>query len=155
MHPLSGEFWLSLGMAVLCGALLGVERESHHKPAGLRTCIFVCLGSMLFIKLGILVADETADPTRVLGQVVTGVGFIGAGVILGGRSSVRGVTTAAVIWMLAALGAMIAFGHLAAALVVSMVCVVLLIGLERLSKGRPAAGAQDEGEAPTEERIEE
>lgn len=133
MDPLTWDFWLRFGMAVLCGAILGIERELSDKPAGLRTSIFVCLGSMLFVRLGALIANENADSTRVLGQVITGVGFIGAGVILARGSNVKGVTTAAVIWCLAAVGAMIGAGFLSAALAVSLVGVALLVVLERFT----------------------
>jgi putative Mg2+ transporter-C (MgtC) family protein len=144
MDPLSWDFWLPLGMAVLCGAIVGAEREANDKPAGLRTCIFVCLGSMLFIRLGLLAGNKSGDPTRVLGQVITGVGFIGAGVILGRGGAVHGVTTAAVIWLLAAVGAMIGFGHADAALAVSLVAVALLIGLERIGRQVPKGAIEDE-----------
>lgn len=133
MDPVSWEFWQQLGMAALCGAILGAEREWHDKPAGLRTCIFVCLGSTLFIRLGEILGREGGDPTRVLGQVITGVGFIGAGVILSRGGAVKGVTTASVIWLLAAVGSMIGAGYHAAALAVSLSGVFLLLVLERLT----------------------
>lgn len=134
MDPLTLGFWQHLGMAVLCGAILGVEREINDKPAGLRTCILVCVGSMLFIRLGLLLDDKTADPTRVLSQIVTGVGFIGAGVILSRGAEVKGVTTAAVIWLLAAIGAMIGLDQHAAAMAVSLTALIVLVGLEQVAQ---------------------
>lgn len=130
MDPFSWSFWLHLGMAILCGAILGTERELNDKPAGLRTCIFVCIGSMLFVRLGAVLNTDSADPTRVLGQIITGVGFIGAGVILSREGTVKGVTTAAVIWFVAAVGAMIGADVVAGALAVSIVGVLLLVCLE-------------------------
>ena len=145
MDPGTWEFWQHLGMAALCGAILGTEREWHDKPAGLRTCIFVCLGSMLFVRLGLLLSHDDGDPTRVLGQVVTGVGFIGAGVILSRGGAVKGVTTAAVIWFLAAIGAMIGAGFSGAALAASVVGVLLLVVLERWTQHRTTDEQQGVG----------
>jgi putative Mg2+ transporter-C (MgtC) family protein len=86
----------------------------------------------LFVALGSSFGGERVDPTRVLGQVVTGIGFLGGGVILAREGSVVGVTSAAVIWVLAALGSLIGLGHLIAAIVLTLVTVALLIGVELL-----------------------
>jgi putative Mg2+ transporter-C (MgtC) family protein len=99
-----GQVLLRLGAAVLAGALIGVDREIRNKPAGLRTMALVALGSAVF---GLAGAGGSADSmSRVIQGVVTGVGFLGAGTIIRGRSeaSVRGLTTAASIWLSAAIG---------------------------------------------------
>src|SRR3989442_3316255 len=92
------ELFLQLSLATLFGGAIGLERELGGKPAGLRTNILICIGSVLYTKLSITMAAGTADPTRVAAQIVTGVGFIGAGTILHARRAVVGLTSAATIW---------------------------------------------------------
>jgi putative Mg2+ transporter-C (MgtC) family protein len=132
LDPDAREFWIRLGTAVLCGGIIGIERQLRGKPAGIRTSILICLGTQLFVSLGASFGGDRVDPTRVLGQVVTGIGFVGGGVILAREGAIVGVTSAAVIWVLAALGSLIGLGHLVAALVLSLVTVGLLIGVELL-----------------------
>jgi putative Mg2+ transporter-C (MgtC) family protein len=130
--PLAPLFWRTTGLAVACGGLIGLERQLRGKAAGVRTSILICFGTALFVHLGAAVAGEGADPGRVIGQVVTGVGFLGAGVILTRDGVVHGVTTAAVIWMLAAIGAAIGLGYFAAAFAVSLLTVAILTGIDFL-----------------------
>lgn len=132
LDPDTQVFWLRLGTAILCGGVIGLERQLRGKAAGIRTSILICLGTQLFVSLGSSFGGDRVDPTRVLGQVVTGIGFLGGGVILAREGAVIGVTSAAVIWVLAALGSLIGLGHLVAALVLSLVTVGLLIGVELL-----------------------
>src|SRR5437899_12959242 len=100
-----------VGLATLLGGAIGLERELGGKPAGLRTNILICIGSVLYTHLSIAMLSAIAgsggtgtDPTRVAGQIVTGVGFIGAGTILHARGAVVGLTSAATIWVVAAIG---------------------------------------------------
>jgi putative Mg2+ transporter-C (MgtC) family protein len=130
--PLSRPFWTVVGLAVLCGGIVGLERQVRGKPAGVRTSILVCLGTSVFIHLGSTISGEGTDPTRVLGQLVTGIGFLGAGVMLSRQGVVTGVTTAAVIWVLAAIGASIGLGRYPAALALALVTVAVLVGIEIL-----------------------
>jgi putative Mg2+ transporter-C (MgtC) family protein len=135
------SFWLRILCAVLAGGVIGLERQIRGKVAGVRTSIMICLGTEIFVSLGSSFASGS-DPTRVLGQVVTGIGFLGAGVILARGDRILGVTTASVIWMLAAIGSTIGLGHLQAALVLTLVVVLVLVGVERiesLPKDRPGA----------------
>lgn len=132
LDPESSAFWLHLGTAVFCGGIVGLERQLRGKAAGIRTSILICLGTALFVSLGDSFSGERVDPTRVLGQVVSGIGFLGGGVILSRKGAVIGVTSAAVIWVLAALGSLIGLGHLVAALILTLVTVGLLIGVELL-----------------------
>jgi putative Mg2+ transporter-C (MgtC) family protein len=132
LDPGAPEFWLRLGTAILCGGIVGLERQLRGKAAGIRTSILICLGTQLFVALGASFAGDRVDPTRVLGQVVTGIGFVGGGVILAREGAIIGVTSAAVIWVLAALGSLIGLGHLLAALVLTLVTVGLLTGVELL-----------------------
>jgi putative Mg2+ transporter-C (MgtC) family protein len=132
LDPDAPVFWLRLGTAILCGGVIGLERQLRGKAAGIRTSILICLGTQIFVSLGASFAGERVDPTRVLGQVVTGIGFLGGGVILAREGAVIGVTSAAVIWVLAALGSLIGLGHLVAAIILSVVTVGLLLGVELL-----------------------
>jgi putative Mg2+ transporter-C (MgtC) family protein len=129
------QFWIGIAVAVLCGAIVGLERQMRGKPAGIRTSTLICLGTSIFIGLGVEYSGAATDPTRVLGQIVTGVGFIGAGVIIAREGLVTGVTTAAVIWVLAGIGATIGFGHFLEAVAIAVVTVGILTGVEFLEKG--------------------
>ena len=109
-----GDYLLRLVAAVVVGGLIGIEREYKGKPAGMRTNILMCLGSALIMILSIEIAREAgppADPGRIAAQVVTGVGFLGAGTIIRSRVSVAGLTTAATVWFVAALGLVIGSGR--------------------------------------------
>jgi len=132
MDPLTSQFWIAIGVAVLCGGIVGIERQMRGKPAGIRTNILICLGTTIFVKLSTLFGGQNTDPTRVLGQVATGIGFLGAGVIIARGGHVKGVTSAAVIWTLAGIGAMIGFGLFAPAIVLAVITVGILTGLEFL-----------------------
>jgi putative Mg2+ transporter-C (MgtC) family protein len=108
---------LRIVLATALSAVVGIEREYHHKPAGLRTNVMVGLGSCLFTLVSIRAADlfpelKALDPTRIAAQIVTGIGFLGAGTILfeKDRSSVIGLTTAATLWVVAAVGTAIGMG---------------------------------------------
>jgi putative Mg2+ transporter-C (MgtC) family protein len=93
-----------LMLAAVLGAVIGVEREYRRKPAGLRTNILIAIGSCLFTILSLTLTGGTADQSRVAGQIVTGIGFLGGGAILRYRDTVHGMTTAATIWVNAAIG---------------------------------------------------
>ncbi len=98
---------LSLLLAVLLGGLIGLERELHGHPAGLRTHILVCVGSTLITIVSVYSAHlngANVDPTRISAQIVTGIGFLGAGAIIREGGSIRGLTTAASLWATAAIG---------------------------------------------------
>jgi putative Mg2+ transporter-C (MgtC) family protein len=132
LFTLDRSFWAVVGAAVLCGGIVGLERQVRGKPAGVRTSILVCLGTAFFVHLGSVISGPGTDPTRVLGQLVTGVGFLGAGVMISREGVVSGVTTATVIWVLAAIGAAIGLGRIAEAIPLAIVTVVVLIGVELL-----------------------
>lgn len=123
--PFSSAFWISVGMAALCGGIVGLERQLRGKPAGIRTGILICLSTTIFIHLGML-AESDGGSSRVLGQIITGVGFLGTGVIIAREGMLVGVTTAAVIWVLAAIGAAIGFGYYAGAFALALVTIVVL-----------------------------
>src|SRR6266849_10147168 len=97
---------LKLLMAMVCGGAIGLERELSRKPAGLRTNVLICVGAALFMIVSRHIGGGApyTDPARLVAQVVTGIGFLGAGVILQSRGSVIGLTTAATIFVVGAVG---------------------------------------------------
>lgn len=116
--------WLVLTvLAIACGAVIGVERGKRQKPAGLRTMMLICLGASIFAQASILVAGDRTDPGRIAAQVVTGIGFLGAGAIIHGRGSVTGFTTAAAIWVVAAIGVVLGIGYAAAGVLFTLLVV--------------------------------
>lgn len=122
-------FWIKLLLSIVCGSIVGIERQIKGKPSGIRTSIFICLGTNIFISLGCVNKGANVDITRVLGQVVTGIGFLGAGVIISREGLVLGITSAAVIWILAGIGAMIGFGYFNEAIILSVVTLLILLGI--------------------------
>jgi putative Mg2+ transporter-C (MgtC) family protein len=135
-------FELKLASAILCGLLIGLERELLRKPAGLRTCAMVCMGSMLFTHLSYIVSVEVAnaftspisDVTRIASVVVQGIGFIGGGAIIFFKDKLLGLTTAAVIWGVAAIGMAIGFNHFSEAFSVTAMTLAILFGFGRIEK---------------------
>lgn len=128
--------------AALLGGLVGVEREFSDQPAGFRTHILVSLGAALFTLVGAygisgFFGGSTPlelDPTRIAAQVVTGIGFLGAGAIIQQGLNVRGLTTAAALWVTAAIGTAVAFGYWTGAIATTLLTVVALYGLKRVEK---------------------
>jgi putative Mg2+ transporter-C (MgtC) family protein len=112
--------------ALLLGALIGYERERAAKPAGVRTHGMVSLGAALFTVVSIYGFAERGDPARVAAQIVTGVGFLGAGLILHQRGSVHGLTSAASLWVTAAIGMAVAVGMMLMALATTLMVYALL-----------------------------
>lgn len=123
----------SVGTALLCGFIVGIERQLAGKPAGIRTSSLICLGAYCFVAIGSLVAEE-AEVARIVAQIVTGIGFIGAGVILAREGSIIGVTSAAVIWVLAGIGILIGFDRYLSAIFLSLVTVGILTGVNLMEK---------------------
>lgn len=133
---------LRLVVAALLGGLVGFEREFSDQPAGLRTHLLVSLGAALFTIVGAYglgsffdaEGDVRLDPTRIAAQVVSGIGFLGAGAILREGLNIRGLTTAAALWVAAAIGVASGFGYWEAAVVTSAVTVGALYGLKRIER---------------------
>ncbi|MBN1586973.1 MAG: MgtC/SapB family protein [Candidatus Omnitrophica bacterium] len=121
--------------AMICGTLIGLDRQVRGKPAGVRTSTLICLGTYIYVWLGMAFAGPDADPLRILGQVVTGIGFLGAGVMFNKEGGVVGVTSASVIWILAAIGAMVGMSQYSAALMVTLLVLSVLVGVDKLEKG--------------------
>lgn len=124
--------WHAVGAAILCGTIIGIERQIRGKPVGIRTSSLIVLGTYLFLATSGLLTGNALDPSRVVGQVITGVGFLGAGVMLSKDGSVIGVTSAAAIWVLAAMGVMISMGYYSHAIKMAVLVVCLLWGVDIL-----------------------
>jgi putative Mg2+ transporter-C (MgtC) family protein len=131
------ELVLRIFVAVILGAIIGYEREISHKPAGLRTHIFVCMGSCLFTIASFYLLPENsganADVTRIAAGVVAGISFIGAGSIIALRGDVKGLTTAASLWVIAAVGLMVGLGNYLLPTVAVIIAYVTL-RLDRIEK---------------------
>src|SRR5687768_13958409 len=136
------------GVAVLCGAIIGLERELKGKPAGFRTNILICLGAAMYMSVGLLLRYEGeatgADPSRIAAQVVTGIGFIGAGCIIQERGRITGLTTAATIWVVAAIGIVAGAGYPILGFVSTVLVALTLAGLRSFEKRYLESGNPDD-----------
>lgn len=134
-----------IALAAVFGLAIGFERELRHKPAGARTHMLVAAGAAAFIAGSILVSEEigasdeglNADQVRVAAGIVAGVGFLGAGAILQTGAGVQGLTTAAGIWVTAAVGVLTGAGFYVTALGATIIAVIVQIGLAGLTRFRP------------------
>ena len=115
-----------LAMACIAGGVLGADRRVHGSAAGVRTCALVCMGAALYIQAGQTLGGPGADPVRMGGQIATGIGFLGAGAILRVGQSVSGLTSAAVVWFLGAVGIVIGSGYPLSGLAVSLTALLVL-----------------------------
>ncbi|WP_141327237.1 MgtC/SapB family protein [Myxococcus sp. AB025B] len=152
---------MRLGVAALLGAVLGLERELNGQAAGLRTHIIVSLGACLFTLAGIFVETSLgqdspkgsqADISRIASQVVVGIGFLGAGAIIRDQGHVKGLTTAANLWLTASVGLAVGMGFHWAAVTTVVIALVALAGLRPLEKAirghRARQGLKVEGRVP-------
>lgn len=132
------ELALRLGLAIAFGGAVGFERESQNLPAGFRTHILVCVGATLIMMVSAYgftgPLAEMADPSRIAASVVTGIGFLGAGTILRQRGNIRGLTTAASLWAVSAIGLAIGIGFYVGALLSTLVVLISLLVLGRLDR---------------------
>jgi len=139
------------------GAVIGLERELHRQPAGFRTHALVAVGSALFTIISAYgFAGTTVDPTRIAAQIVSGIGFIGAGTILQHRGNVRGLTTAASLWSVAAVGMAAGAGMLVIAVVGTLMTLVVLFLLDRIEAfARRRLGLPPEARPPDDGATED
>ena len=143
MTPIpDGELIRRLLTAALLGSLLGFERELRHKSAGLRTNILIAVGSALFTLMSLELAPAGSDPARIAAQIVTGIGFLGAGAIMRTDSGVQGLTTAATVWVNAAVGVAAGGGSFHLAFIATTITIVVLLILPPLER---AIAARFEG----------
>jgi putative Mg2+ transporter-C (MgtC) family protein len=124
--------WLGLFSAILSGAIIGIERQVCGKPVGLRTSSLICVGAYIFVAVANHVSNGTTDNSRIIGQVVTGVGFLGAGVMMARDGIVVGVTSAAAIWVQAAIGITIGCGYYLSGIKLALLTVLILVGVNLL-----------------------
>jgi putative Mg2+ transporter-C (MgtC) family protein len=129
MHP-ELEHVFQILFALGAGALLGLEREYHSKPAGFRTMILICVSSCLFSILSL----SLPSGDRIASNIVTGIGFVGAGVVFKEGASVRGITSAAIIWMSAAIGMSIGLRHYVLAAIVTAIVLLVMLALTKFEK---------------------
>lgn len=120
------DAFVRLALAAILGGAIGLEREYRHKPAGLRTNMLIALGSALFSILSVELGAGAGSPDRIAAQVVTGIGFLGAGAILRSGENVHGLTTAATIWVNAAIGMAAGLGSYTVAAVAAAITLVVL-----------------------------
>lgn len=148
-HPeLRLDLFGGLLLATVLGGAIGWEREAAGKPAGLRTNILICIAATLLTDLSAAVAaspSASADPGRIAAQIVTGVGFLGAGTIIQSRGSVTGLTTAATLWMVAAIGMAIGFRAHIEAVGTTLLVLVVLIPLGHLEHRVDGLDADEAG----------
>lgn len=138
------QIFLRLLVAVILGALIGYERARAGKPAGARTHGMVSLGAALFTVVSIYGFEGVGDPARIAAQIVTGIGFLGAGAILHQRGSIHGLTTAASLWVTAALGMAAGVGLIFIALIATLLVFLLLHFGPRLNARPPHEQEQED-----------
>jgi|SRR5579884_4124247 len=117
---------LKLVLAALLGGCIGIEREMREKPAGLRTNMLICVGTTLFMMISMRIGGLYGDYTRIAAQIVTGIGFLGAGAVLHSHGFVLGLTTAATIWVVAGVGMAIGAGFYGTAVLATALTIVTL-----------------------------
>lgn len=133
MPSIYQEIIIRLLLSALSGGLIGLERQYHHKPAGFRTMIMISIGSCMFSILSGLITHPV-EGSRIVANVVTGIGFLGAGVIFRSANRVNGITTAAAIWAVAAVGMSIGLGEYFMALIATLLILAVLSILPYVEK---------------------
>ena len=138
---LDWEIILQLVLAMVLGGLVGLEREFHRKEAGLRTFILVCLGATLFTVISLQFSESflektgiAYDPTRIIGQIVLGIGFLCAGLIIFRGARIEGLTTAAALWITAAIGATVGVRFYFLAIFVTFLTIFVLAGFRLIEE---------------------
>lgn len=129
---------IRLFLAAFLGAIIGVEREMKNRAAGFRTHIIVSVGACLIMLIGVdaigeISSDNARDVARMAGQVVSGIGFLGAGTILQKKDGVSGLTTAATLWLSAAIGLAVGIGYYEGAIIATVICLITLVSLKGFS----------------------
>lgn len=128
------DILIKIFLALMLGGILGMERQYHDKPAGYATNCLICLGAMLFTVLSEYMGAAGGDPGRISAQIVTGVGFIGAGSILRDGNKISGLTTAAGVWLVAAIGMAVGYGQYVLAALSAASILVIQLGVRKTLK---------------------
>ncbi|HAS6344584.1 TPA: MgtC/SapB family protein [Vibrio vulnificus] len=123
--------WVALLCCAVNGLLIGAERQTRGKPVGIRTSILIISGTYFFMSMAAYLSPNTLDQARVLGQIITGVGFLGAGVMMTQDGKIHGVTSAAVIWVLASMGMMIGLGLMQQSVIMTVLALTVLLGVDK------------------------
>ncbi|EIO3939260.1 TPA: MgtC/SapB family protein [Vibrio vulnificus] len=123
--------WVALLCCAINGLLIGAERQTRGKPVGIRTSILIISGTYFFMSMAVYLSPNTLDQARVLGQIITGVGFLGAGVMMTQDGKIHGVTSAAVIWVLASMGMMIGLGLMQQSVIMTVLALTVLLGVDK------------------------
>lgn len=141
----NSEFLLRLSTAVFAGLCIGFERQWRHKSAGLKTTMLVTAGSAIFTMLAIQFSDfsENVDVTRIIAQVVSGIGFLGAGIIFKEGLNVHGLTTATTMWCTAAIGCVAGSGYFIQTVICTVLVMIVNIALQPLDKWLKSRNTQE------------
>ncbi|WP_426351321.1 MgtC/SapB family protein [Alloiococcus sp. CFN-8] len=136
-----------MGLAVLIGGAIGYERESKNRPAGFRTHILVCIGAAIISLISVKMSEDSirqilanpdlaevikVDIGRLGAQVISGIGFLGAGTILHNKGSIKGLTTAASLWVVGCLGLAVGYGYYYISILGAVVCIIVLVNLKKI-----------------------
>lgn len=113
--------------AALAGTVMGFEREWRGSPVGMKTSALVCIGSTLYMQVGRALNEGGGDPTRMASQIVTGIGFLGAGAILHGKDGISGLTSAATVWFIGAVGVVIGSGFPLSGLLLTVLVMTIVL----------------------------
>jgi len=135
------QFILGIVLVIILAGLIGAERESQDKPISLRATILVALGSTVITATALALPSlypqaAPVDISRIIGQIVVGIGFLGAGAIIRSRGEVHGLTTAVTIWIVAALGMMVGIGWYIPALLVTFITILILVALSKVEESK-------------------
>ncbi len=131
---MDGSDIISVVLAFVLGGVIGLERQLSGKAAGLRTNLLICLGAAVFTIISKQMAGANDSVTRIAAQIVTGVGFLGAGAIIRDRGGIHGLTTAATIWLVASIGVACGAGKYPLAGITTLIAIIILLGLRPLEK---------------------
>jgi len=126
------EILIKIVVSTVLGLLIGFERAVHEKPAGMRTHSLVCVGSTLFTIISMSIVG--GEPSRIAAGIVTGIGFLGAGIIFRSESKMKGITTAAELWVLASIGLAVGIGFYFAALITTLIVIFILVPMKYVEK---------------------
>ncbi len=120
-------------VATICGFIIGWERRLKHKVAGIRTHVIICVGSCIFTSIGfILYPEYHTDPTRIIGQIITGLGFLAGAVVFKSQDKIIGITSSALIWFIASIGVLIGIGFLFSSILFTIGLLAIAILLEKI-----------------------
>jgi putative Mg2+ transporter-C (MgtC) family protein len=132
LHP---QIWYGVIISTICAFIIGIERELKNKPAGIRSMILVSVGCSILTSLSFYLGEgSNADPTRIIGQIVTGIGFLGGGTILKNDDKIQGITTAAFVWVASVMGIMSGLGYYLEPVLLTMGLVIVSLSLEKFEK---------------------